>query len=278
MKRVASLACAALVLAAPSVVAQEQAAAVRLADKPESPPLAFRPAPAPFVEVGSSGAFSFTVPVGEAPDAEVRVEALETMRRQSGQGGRSVVHTVGGAIVGAWLGYFTSQVAKSDWSKHTNAEVMGHRAAFALGGAVVGGVGGLFLGTRSSTPLGSVARQARPGRDMITQEQVDAAQVATAYDLVQTLHPEWLRTRGTNSFSEGSKVLGALDDKGTPLIVAGTDALVVYMNDARLGGPEMLRQIAAFDVGTVSYLTPAEATYRWGMNHSHGAIWVTTRR
>jgi hypothetical protein len=192
------------------------------------------------------------------------------------QGARSFLHTLGGAVVGGWLGLVTSQVVRSDWEKESNEEVAGHRVGFALGGALFGGAGGLFIGSRSSNDLQASLRQARRGdQEIISQEEVQAATVASVYDLVESLRPAWLRQRGTKSFSEGDKVSGGME--GT-FVTPGLPTIMVYQDNSRLGGVESLRTLPLADVGTVQFLNPAQATYRFGTGHAHGVILITTRR
>ncbi|MDQ3388520.1 MAG: hypothetical protein M3483_03355, partial [Gemmatimonadota bacterium] len=40
---------------------------------------------------------------------------------------RRLLHLVGGAVVGSWVGYVTSQVMRSDWEKDSNSEFAEYR-------------------------------------------------------------------------------------------------------------------------------------------------------
>ncbi|HEV2734568.1 MAG TPA: hypothetical protein VGV85_06995 [Longimicrobiaceae bacterium] len=190
---------------------------------------------------------------------------------------RSFLHTVGGAVVGGWLGLVTSQVVRSDWEKKSNDEVAGHRVGFALGGALFGGAGGLFIGSRSSSDLRASLRQARRGeQEIISQEEIEAASASDLYELVQRLHPEWLRERGVQSHSQTGKVSGG--GAAPTVVTPGLPTILVYQDNARLGGVEALRVIPVADAGTVQFLNAAQATYRFGIGHSNGVILVTTRK
>lgn len=186
---------------------------------------------------------------------------------------RSLLHTIGGAAVGAWIGYFTSQLFRSDWDKESDQEAAGYRMGFALGGAALGGAGGLVIGTRSPPSYTGSARSAEPARDAITREQIQLSGAANAYDLVQSLHPEWLRARGVKSLTEGDRIEGGM---GGTMVIRGTESRLVYLDEARVGGMETLRQIPITEVGSVRFLDAAAATYRWGTGHPHGVIWVTS--
>lgn len=104
-------------------------------------------------------------------------------------------------------------------------------------------------GGDTATPPGSGAP--------ITREEALASGAGSAYDLVRSARPTWLRTRGSHS---------AQNPAG--------DVIWVYMNDTRLGGPESLRQIAVADVGSIRYFDMAAANYRFGQGHLNGAIQV----
>lgn len=109
----------------------------------------------------------------------------------------------------------------------------------------------------SSNPSGDTpSRQ----RDLITAEEIAAINVATAFDVVRQLRPEFLRSRGTMSLRE-----------------TGGEYAVVYMNGMRMGGPEQLHQIRASDVETIRYISATDATTRWGTGHTGGVIEVTVK-
>jgi hypothetical protein len=105
---------------------------------------------------------------------------------------------------------------------------------------------------------GSAEGEAHPDRDLISLEQVQAARVDNAYELVRKLHPIWLRKRGANSVQNDGDV-------------------VVYLNDTRLGGPEALRQVETITITSIRFFGPGPANFRFGTGHHHGAIQVSTK-
>ncbi|MBV9773247.1 MAG: hypothetical protein JO040_04820 [Gemmatimonadetes bacterium] len=189
---------------------------------------------------------------------------------------RSLLHTVGGAAVGAWVGFFTSQMFKSDWAKKTDREVAGYRATFAAGGALFGGAGGLAIGRRrEQLVVLPVPAQAKGAREMITVEEIDGSGETTAFDLISSLRPDWLRMRGIQTLNEG----GRFHQGTTQLVVVtpGEDPFLVYLDNAKLGGgPGTLREVPVADLGSLQFLTPAEANYKWGVNRP--VIWLQSRR
>ena len=80
-------------------------------------------------------------------------------------------------------------------------------------------------------------------------------------DAVRQLRPHWLRTRGPTSLRN-----------------PGRSAIVVYVDDVRLGGVEYLETLRAASVASMEYLDGSEASVRFGTGHEGGAILVRTPR
>ncbi len=111
-------------------------------------------------------------------------------------------------------------------------------------------------------------------RTTITLEEIEGGRYANAYDMVQGLRPEWLRPRGALSIGEAARGTGA----GAQLNVQpGQEQLLVYLEQARLGGPESLRQIDPRNLSSATFLDQSAATYRFGPGHLHGVILLTSR-
>lgn len=112
-----------------------------------------------------------------------------------------------------------------------------------------------FVVACSSTPRQrTTSRQQR----VITMEEIDAVRYSTAFEVVEALRPQWLRTRGTTSFR-------------------ARESVKVYLDDSLLGEPAQLRQITARSISSIRFMDGTEATTRWGLDHGHGAIIVSTR-
>lgn len=96
--------------------------------------------------------------------------------------------------------------------------------------------------------------------DRIAPEQMEEAaqQHDTAYTVVQNLRPLWLRKRGRSSISNEGEIL-------------------VYVDGSRYGTPSDLRSIPAMNVESMRFLSPAEATNRYGAGHQDGVILVRTK-
>jgi hypothetical protein len=95
----------------------------------------------------------------------------------------------------------------------------------------------------------------------ITEAELAALDVATAYHAVERLRPDFLRSRGSVSVRNPQSTLP-----------------VVYLAGVRQqGGPDALRQIRHRDVREIQYLNAADATTRFGIDHAGGAIIVILR-
>ena len=107
----------------------------------------------------------------------------------------------------------------------------------------------------SSTPRQrSTSRQQR----VITIAEIDAVRYTNAFEVVEALRPQWLRTRGRTSFR-------------------AQESVKVYLDDSLLGDPLQLRQITTRSISSIRFMDANEATTRWGLDHGHGAIIVLTR-
>ena len=164
----------------------------------------------------------------------------------------------GGALLGAFVGYFASQVAVGDWEVTEGAEEPSRSLWAAVGGSIGMAVGFKFPITGDASPPG-VAGPLRSDRFTITGEEILEAGLTDAYEAVRLLHPEWLVQRGRDSFTESE-----------------TDNIRVYLNSMELGGIESLRQVEGPIIEAIRYFDSLRATARWGAGHAHGAIQIVT--
>ena len=98
---------------------------------------------------------------------------------------------------------------------------------------------------------------ARGSSDVLTHAEITASNATTAFELLQQLRPQFLRSRGVPSMRDPSA--------GYP---------VVYMNDVRRGGIDTLRSILVEEVDEIRFFSAADATTRWGTGHAGGVIQV----
>ncbi len=108
----------------------------------------------------------------------------------------------------------------------------------------------------SSTQGGTT--RSRSSRAPISTEELTALPTGyTAFDAVQRLRPRWLRPRGPASFS-------------------GNAPVIVFMDNVRAGGVDILTSIPLERVNTIRFFDAADATNRWGTGLAGGAIEVLT--
>ena len=176
---------------------------------------------------------------------------------------------LGGAALGAWLGYFVSQVAMSDWEGMRAADRVPYRRRFALSGAAVGAVGGYLLRPRGRAggvvePPGPYIYVPRTERYFIARAELQRAVALDALEAVQTLRPEWLTREAAP---------GDVAREGSP--ASGADSVVaVYVVNTRVGGAEALAEISIPEIEELRFYDPDEARRRWGATHPRGAIEV----
>lgn len=116
----------------------------------------------------------------------------------------------------------------------------------------------LALGACGPTTSGKAAPR---NRNLITADEIAAANAATAYDVVKRLRPEFLRTRGV-----------------TPAHGMQAPSPVVYVDGSLYGPLSTLSSITASSIHSIEYLNAMDATQRFGINHDAGAIMVVTVR
>lgn len=213
-----------------------------------------------------------------APSMSAAQEAPVPEQREERSVLTTVLHTVGGAVVGGWVGFVGSQVTLSDWEKDTNGSFSSQRRAWVAGGMVLGVLGSRLIG--GTTAPRSPVMEVRPpasSRNVLTRAQIETSGATSVYDLVLSERKEWVVPRGTNSFQESARGSGSGMGADARLIsTPGQAAVVVYVDDVRLGEIERMREIMINDIMEIRFIEPQEAAYRYGSGHSHGVILLKT--
>jgi hypothetical protein len=106
-----------------------------------------------------------------------------------------------------------------------------------------------------AAPSHTTAATPKTDQSQLTGEEITAANLPTAYDLVDRLRRPWLRRDA----------------------VTGVD-VVVYMDEQNIGGADKLRDIPSVDVAAMQYLPNADAIRRWGSDIKGSVIVITRRR
>jgi hypothetical protein len=106
-------------------------------------------------------------------------------------------------------------------------------------------------------------QQPRTSRYVITESEITGSGTTNAYDAIQQLKPDWFlqsQRRGVKSVN-----------------VADSTEPVVYVNNARYGDTQTLRNISTLNILEIRYLQPSEATTRFGTGHVGGAFLVKVK-
>jgi hypothetical protein len=97
--------------------------------------------------------------------------------------------------------------------------------------------------------------------DLITYEELQQyGQYSNLYEVVEVLRPRWLRPQG-----------------GPDTFTGEEGQVQVHMDGNWMGDVDVLRGLSAAGVTSITWVRPSEASSRYGLDHSHGAIVVSTR-
>ncbi len=100
-------------------------------------------------------------------------------------------------------------------------------------------------------------QKTRYSHNLISAEEIQANPANDAYDLIYKLRPHWIQGRGANSLHN--------KEASYP---------VVYVNESKHGSIESLSSISARHISKIQFLKAGEATFRFGLNHTSGAILI----
>lgn len=104
---------------------------------------------------------------------------------------------------------------------------------------------------------GSADGTPRRSQNRITADELAPNQSEDALTAVRRLRPRWLQARGSSA--------------------SGQNLPIVFLDGARMGTPESLSNISVADIEQLDYLSPSDATTRYGTNFPGGAIEVRSR-
>lgn len=135
-------------------------------------------------------------------------------------------------------------------------------------------------------------KKANRNPKFITTEEIDAARVNNGYQVVEKLHPEWLRraaqvntlgggrptpptNRGAPGASDGDPTAGmASSDQNYIQANPDRNQLAVYVDGNDMGGAEELAQIQSNMIQEIRYLTASDAEAKYGPRYPAGVIEV----
>jgi hypothetical protein len=121
----------------------------------------------------------------------------------------------------------------------------------------------LFRLLRASFVIAAVGchvRQVAPlDPERLSQEEMLEEHFTNVYDAVASLRSAWLTVRGTDSFRQTSRIW-------------------VYYDENRLGGVDDMRSVLVNSVASLRHYNGVDATMRWGVGHSAGAIQILSHK
>ncbi len=121
-------------------------------------------------------------------------------------------------------------------------------------------VAAVFVLATAIACASSQTSRSRETGNLITQDEIVAANAGNVYEVIQRLRPQFLRTRGSVSIRDA-----------TP------PRPVVYVDGMQYGSLDVLWQFPASRIQTIEYIPARDATTRWGSGHMGGVIMLTTK-
>jgi len=97
-------------------------------------------------------------------------------------------------------------------------------------------------------------------RNIITADEIQAANVSTAYDVISKLHANYLASRGPNS-----------------ILLKQLKEPTVYVDNVEYGSIASLRNIPAQNCAEIRFIEGWDAMTKYGSDHVAGVIQIYTR-
>jgi len=101
----------------------------------------------------------------------------------------------------------------------------------------------------------------RSARDVLTEEEIKAANAADAYDLIQRLRPDWLRQKVGPSQADAD----------------GSREIRVWVNGRDAGGLNALRNYDSHEIVSMRWVDSISARATYGLGYGRGVITLETR-
>jgi hypothetical protein len=111
------------------------------------------------------------------------------------------------------------------------------------------------------TSKAAAPRPPSGSRNMIIRDEIVASNVRNAYEAVERLRPNFLRSHGPTSVRQSTGMRAK-----------------VFVDGTSMGGLDQLKGISAGQVESIEFLPAGDATIRFGTGYEGGAILVTTRK
>ena len=121
--------------------------------------------------------------------------------------------------------------------------------------------GSALLLAGSACSAGGKSTMASRSQNVIGVEEIKGSTASNAFDLIQQVRPNWMRSRGPASLRNPQPVFP-----------------VVYLGDMSYGPMESLRGLPTNGIDEIRYINATTATTRFGSGHAGGVIQVFVRR
>jgi hypothetical protein len=119
------------------------------------------------------------------------------------------------------------------------------------------------MGAAACASGGATAGSAQTNRSVITAAEIPTTGTESAYELIQRLRPEYLRTKPTQTY------VGATSNDAPPP--------ALFFNGQRIGALEDLHGIPAPSLSMIRYYSIEEGKRKFGMQYGGGVIEIKYR-
>lgn len=141
---------------------------------------------------------------------------------------------------------------RSFWRKRGSLSVQRAARIVALTVLLTGDITGCAANREANGPSRNTG--------LLTLDEIESAHQPTLLDVVRALRPMWLRQLSTT--------VQNTQDAG----------VVVYVDDQRVGGINVLREMTSTAATSLRFYSASEAQSRFGLGNLQGVIQVTTAR
>ena len=101
---------------------------------------------------------------------------------------------------------------------------------------------------------------AKVNQDLITSSEITVASFRSAYDVVQQLRPNWFsKTSKAATQTMGMEVSRSAAGGLAAVQTTAGAGLLVYLDNARLGGIEQLRELTVGGIESIEFMDAAKA-------------------
>jgi hypothetical protein len=123
----------------------------------------------------------------------------------------------------------------------------------------------LITSTACASSGGPKATTQESSRDRVTSVEINATPASNAYDLVNRLRPQWLRSTGTSSMGGGT--------------IASMQT-IIYLDGSKIGGIESLKSISSTGIQSLEWISSTRAPIVFtdiGSDPVNGVISIKTK-